>query len=99
MPNLQPPVTTTELALEYREQILSALPAGQTFLPLMALYLTDETSPAEIARATQGLADALEAMIGEAPEQWYTFKPMWPASAAEADELAQRAAKMEMPDD
>jgi lauroyl/myristoyl acyltransferase len=57
------------------------------------------TSPAEIARATQGLADALEAMIGEAPEQWYTFKPMWPASAAEADELAQRAAKMEMPDD
>jgi len=56
------------------------------------------TSPAEIARATQGLADALEAMIAEAPEQWYTFKPMWPASAAEADELARRAAEMETAD-
>ncbi len=32
-------------------------------------------------------------MIAEAPEQWYTFKPMWPASEAEAGELAHRANK------
>jgi dihydroorotase len=51
MPNLQPPVTTTQLALEYRERIVSALPAGETFRPLMALYLTDETPAAEIAAA------------------------------------------------
>lgn len=40
MPNLRPPVTTTELALAYRERILAALPAGSTFTPLMTLYLT-----------------------------------------------------------
>ncbi len=51
MPNLNPPITTTELALAYRERILAALPQGLTFHPLMTLYLTDNTSAAEIARA------------------------------------------------
>jgi len=51
MPNLTPPVTTTELALAYRERILAALPADSSFEPLMTLYLTDSTPAAEIARA------------------------------------------------
>jgi dihydroorotase len=51
MPNLSPPVTTTALALAYRERILAALPAGMHFEPLMTLYLTDRTSAAEIERA------------------------------------------------
>jgi dihydroorotase len=51
MPNLKPPVTTTALAAAYRQRILAALPSGTRFEPLMALYLTDRTSPAEIARA------------------------------------------------
>ena len=51
MPNLRPPVTTTELARAYRERILGALPEGSSFIPLMTLYLTDNTSPAEIAAA------------------------------------------------
>jgi len=51
MPNLRPPVTTTELALAYRQRILDALPAGADFQPLMTLYLTDNTAPEEIARA------------------------------------------------
>jgi len=51
MPNLRPPVTTTELALAYRQRILNALPAGSDFQPLMTLYLTDNTAPEEIARA------------------------------------------------
>lgn len=51
MPNLRPPVTTTGQAASYRERILEALPAGTEFEPLMTLYLTDNTSPAEIARA------------------------------------------------
>ncbi len=50
MPNLRPPVTTTEQALAYRARILDAIPAGSTFQPLMTLYLTDNTSPAEIVR-------------------------------------------------
>src|SRR5450830_347702 len=51
MPNLKPPVTTTEQALAYRERILAALPAGMQFEPLMTLYLTDNTTPQEILRA------------------------------------------------
>jgi dihydroorotase len=51
MPNLVPPVTTTTLAAAYRARIVAALPAGSAFTPLMTLYLTDETAPAEIDRA------------------------------------------------
>jgi len=51
MPNLKPPVTTTEQALAYRRHILEALPAGMKFEPLMTLYLTDRTDPGEIDRA------------------------------------------------
>ena len=51
MPNLKPPVTTTALAAEYRQRILDARPHGSDFEPLMTLYLTDNTSPDEIARA------------------------------------------------
>jgi dihydroorotase len=51
MPNLKPPVTTTAQALHYRDRILSALPDGLEFEPLMTLYLTDDTPPEEIARA------------------------------------------------
>jgi dihydroorotase len=51
MPNLSPAVTTTAAAAAYRERILDALPPGARFEPLMTLYLTDNTAPAEIARA------------------------------------------------
>ncbi len=51
MPNLKPPVTSTAQARAYRERILAALPAGAEFEPLMTLYLTDRTSPAEIDAA------------------------------------------------
>ena len=51
MPNLRPPVTTTALAQSYRQRILDTLPAGTEFEPLMTLYLTDNTTPEEIARA------------------------------------------------
>jgi dihydroorotase len=53
MPNLKPPVTTTAAAIAYRERILAARPAGSAFEPLMTLYLTDRTDPAEIAAAKQ----------------------------------------------
>jgi dihydroorotase len=51
MPNLSPPLTTTELALAYRRRILEALPAGAQFEPLMTVYLTDRTPPEEVERA------------------------------------------------
>ena len=54
MPNLKPPVTTTALALAYRERLLAARPKdgpGHDFEPLLTLYLTDNTPPEEIVRA------------------------------------------------
>src|SRR5689334_2494453 len=51
MPNLRPPVTTVAAAAAYRERISASLPANTRFTPLMTLYLTDNTSPAEIAAA------------------------------------------------
>lgn len=51
MPNLRPPVTSTEQALAYRERILAARPVGSAFEPLMTLYLTDRTPADEIERA------------------------------------------------
>ncbi|WP_404297196.1 dihydroorotase [Halomonas sp.] len=61
MPNLKPPVTTTEQALAYRQRILSALPEGSRFQPLMTLYLRDKTPAAEIERAhASGLVHAVK---------------------------------------
>jgi dihydroorotase len=51
MPNLRPPVVTVDQAHAYRERIAAALPPASRFAPLMTLYLTDNTSPEEIARA------------------------------------------------
>ncbi len=51
MPNLRPPIITTEQALAYRQRVLAAVPTGLDFDPLMTLYLTDNTSPREIERA------------------------------------------------
>ncbi|MCU7844385.1 MAG: dihydroorotase [Candidatus Thiodiazotropha sp. (ex Monitilora ramsayi)] len=53
MPNLQPPVTTTEMAAAYRLRILSALPTNTGFDPLMTLYMTDRLSSEEVIRAKQ----------------------------------------------
>ena len=50
--------------------------------------------PAALQRATQAMADALAATIATAPEQWYSFKPIWPAGAAEAADLERRAGAM-----
>lgn len=54
MPNLTPPVTTTEQALAYQQRIMAALathPEAPAFTPLMTLYLTDNTPAEEIAKA------------------------------------------------
>ncbi len=46
----------------------------------------------ELLRVTQEIARALEHTIGSAPEQWYNFKPIWPATAEESAALEARAA-------
>jgi dihydroorotase len=53
MPNLVPPVTTTEQALAYQQRILAQMPAKRGFDPLMTLYLTDTTCADELLKAKQ----------------------------------------------
>src|SRR3546814_3356386 len=60
MPNLKPPVTTTDQALAYRERIFAALDGAgierAAFTPLMTLYLTDNTPADEVLRASESSA-------------------------------------------
>ena len=56
MPNLKPPITTVAAAEAYRRRILDAVPAGESFDPLMTLYLTDRTPPSEIEAAKRSAA-------------------------------------------
>ena len=51
MPNLVPPVVTAAQAAAYRDRILTALPAGADFKPLMTLYLTEDTDAEDVAQA------------------------------------------------
>ena len=61
MPNLVPPVVTTEDAAAYRARILSALPKGHSFEPLMTLYLTEHTSPDDVEKGkASGLVTAVK---------------------------------------
>ncbi|SMH29551.1 dihydroorotase [Maritimibacter sp. HL-12] len=61
MPNLVPPVVTGADAAAYRARIMAALPEAMTFTPLMTLYLTEETDPADVkAAAESGLVTAVK---------------------------------------
>lgn len=54
MPNLTPPVTTVAEAAAYRQRILASMQGlPRQFEPLMTLYLTDRTAPADIRQAAQ----------------------------------------------
>ena len=61
MPNLVPPVVTTADARAYRERIVKAIPAGDTFEPLMTLYLTEHSSPDDVEEGKKsGLITAVK---------------------------------------
>ncbi|MBL4811859.1 MAG: dihydroorotase [Rhodobacteraceae bacterium] len=61
MPNLVPPVVTAAQAVAYKARIMSALPEGSDFTPLMTLYLTEETDPEDVAKAfADGIAAAVK---------------------------------------
>ncbi|MBI1172121.1 dihydroorotase [bacterium] len=61
MPNLVPPVATGAEAAAYRARILAALPEDAAFEPLMTLYLTEATDPADVAAAAaSGLVKAVK---------------------------------------
>lgn len=59
MPNLVPPVTTTQMARDYHDRIKTL--GGEFFEPFMTLYLTNDTSPEEIRlAAASGLIKAVK---------------------------------------
>ncbi|MBF9032368.1 dihydroorotase [Rhodobacterales bacterium HKCCE3408] len=61
MPNLVPPVVTAKDAAAYRDRIVAALPEGAEFTPMMTLYLTEATDPADVAAAfADGLIHAVK---------------------------------------
>lgn len=61
MPNLVPPVVTAADARAYRDRIMAAIPKGDDFKPLMTLYLTEDTDPADVAAAyAEGLITAVK---------------------------------------
>ncbi|MDJ0612682.1 MAG: dihydroorotase [Rhizobiaceae bacterium] len=61
MPNLVPPVVTTQDANAYKERIMAAVPDGMRFQPLMVLYLTEDTDPADVeAGFKSGLVTSLK---------------------------------------
>ena len=61
MPNLVPPVITAMDAADYRARIMAVLPKDADFKPLMTLYLTDDTDPADVAAAhADGLITAVK---------------------------------------
>lgn len=61
MPNLVPPVVTTSDAESYRQRIMQAIPAGDAFLPLMTLYLTEQTDPDDVQKGKDsGLITAVK---------------------------------------
>ncbi len=61
MPNLKPPITTTQQAQAYQQRIQAAIPNGVNFTPLMTLYLTDNMRADEIITAKQsGIVHAVK---------------------------------------
>jgi len=92
------PAGPATLAAKTRVPILPVsvrrTPDGRYRLDTEEFITVSSTEPADIQRATQRVADALERAVAVAPEQWYSFKPMWPGTPEEGESLARRAAEM-----
>jgi KDO2-lipid IV(A) lauroyltransferase len=69
-------------------------PAGRFRVEAYEVFTVPSSDPADIQRATQRIADALEEAVAAAPHQWYSFKAMWPETEAEAHGLEARATAM-----
>jgi len=52
MPNLTPPIVNIQQAIDYKNAIINHIPQGCNFIPLMTLYLTDNTDKEIIKSAS-----------------------------------------------
>lgn len=93
------PAGPATLAAKTHSRILPIIttrsPGGRLHVGLGDPITVASSDPAELQRATQAVADALADTIRPAPEQWYSFKPIWPATAEEAADLERRARAMQ----
>ena len=89
------PAGPATLAAKTSSRILPAittrLPDGRLRVVLTDPIAVASSGPADLQRATQAIADAVADSIRPAPEQWYSFKALWPATEAEQAALAERA--------
>jgi hypothetical protein len=87
------------LAAKTSSRIVPAIttrrPDGRLLVTLGEPIVVASTGPADLQRATQAIADAVALTVRPAPEQWYSFKPIWPASAWESADLEHRAIAMQ----
>lgn len=61
MPNLVPPITKLVDAESYKHRIMKALKPNLSFIPLMTLYMTEETDPREVEKGfMNGLISAVK---------------------------------------
>lgn len=68
-------------------------PSGRYYVFHTEPIRVEGSTPDEIQRVTQLIGDGLESAVRQAPEQWYSFQRIWPATAAEQARLAERAAQ------
>jgi lauroyl/myristoyl acyltransferase len=92
------PAGPAMLAAKTRSRIMPVtihrIADGRFHLAWGTWFEVPSSAPADIQRATQRIADELATAVAAAPEQWYSFKPVWPATAEESAELERRAAAM-----
>jgi KDO2-lipid IV(A) lauroyltransferase len=90
------PAGPATLAAKTKATILPVAARRQpdgTYIPIaLEPIRVPDAKPATLLAATQRIADALEQLVAPAPDQWFTFKPIWPATQAEAAALEARAA-------
>jgi KDO2-lipid IV(A) lauroyltransferase len=92
------PAGPATLAAKTHSMILPSIntrqPDGRMRVRFGELIAVPSSDPADLQRATQQIADALAEMIRPAPEDWYSFKPIWPATDAEIADLERRGLEM-----
>ena len=94
MPNLSPPVTTAQMAADYRARIMAEVPEGLDFAPLMTAYLTDDTDPDDLAR---GFADGVLTAAKLYPAGATTNSASGVTDIRRIDAVLERMAQIGMP--
>ncbi len=94
MPNLVPPVRTTQDAIAYRKRVFAALPQGSTFKPLMTCYLTDDTDPDDVE---YGFKQGVFTGVKLYPAHATTYSAAGVTDFAKICRVLERMQKIDMP--